>query len=158
VFTITADDLSASNMNVDVDHSEIGKPIITQSSANIQPRCILGTSNPLRGRVEGAQGEVTVFTITADDLSASNMNGKEEVAIKESTWDGSGSRLANPSSPRVALTSNQGVSLALLIHLGVVSPSYVVEGAQGEVTVFTVTADDLSASNMNGKEEVAIKE
>ncbi|KAJ6190386.1 hypothetical protein N7519_000407 [Penicillium mononematosum] len=57
-------------------------------------------SQDFDSRVEGAQGEVTVFTVTADDLSASNMNGKEEVAIKESTWDGSGSYVF----PRHSLT------------------------------------------------------
>jgi alpha-N-arabinofuranosidase len=57
-------------------------------------------SQDFESRVEGAQGEVTVFTVTADDLSASNMNGKEEVAIKESTWDGSGSYVF----PRHSLT------------------------------------------------------
>jgi alpha-N-arabinofuranosidase len=41
-------------------------------------------------RVEGAQGSVTVFTVTADDLLATNMRGKEEVAIQESTWNGEG--------------------------------------------------------------------
>jgi alpha-N-arabinofuranosidase len=44
----------------------------------------------LESRVEGAQGEISVFTVTASDLFVTNMKGKEEVAIQESTWDGSG--------------------------------------------------------------------
>lgn len=44
----------------------------------------------LESRVEGAQGEVSVFTVTATDLAVTNMNGKEEVAIQESSWNGSG--------------------------------------------------------------------
>lgn len=45
----------------------------------------------LESLVEGAKGEVLVFTVTGRDVSATNMNGTEEVAIKESTWGGKGS-------------------------------------------------------------------
>ncbi|KAI5286724.1 hypothetical protein KEM54_006556 [Ascosphaera aggregata] len=42
-------------------------------------------------KVEGVNGnEVQVFTVWAEDVNACNMNGKEEVGVKESTWDGKG--------------------------------------------------------------------
>lgn len=44
----------------------------------------------LESRIEGAHGQVTVFTVTAEDLFATNMKGKEEVAIQESTWNAGG--------------------------------------------------------------------
>ena len=40
--------------------------------------------------VEGVQGEVAVFTVTADSVAATNMKGREEVQVQESTWDSSG--------------------------------------------------------------------
>ncbi|KAB8248130.1 Arabinosidase C [Aspergillus flavus] len=40
--------------------------------------------------IDGASGEVTVFTVTGDSVAATNMKGKEEVAVVESTWDGQG--------------------------------------------------------------------
>lgn len=45
----------------------------------------------LESRVEGAKGEVEVFTVTGADVSVTNMKGKQEVAIQESSWNGSGS-------------------------------------------------------------------
>ena len=42
-------------------------------------------------KVEGVQGAVSVYTVTADDVMATNMKGREEVSIKESAWNGKGS-------------------------------------------------------------------
>lgn len=44
----------------------------------------------IESKVEGVTGEVSVFTVTGADVSVSNMKGKEEVGITESTWDGKG--------------------------------------------------------------------
>jgi alpha-N-arabinofuranosidase len=44
----------------------------------------------LESKVEGATGEVEVFTVTGADVSVTNMKGKEEVAVVESTWSGEG--------------------------------------------------------------------
>ncbi|OJJ49639.1 hypothetical protein ASPZODRAFT_128133 [Penicilliopsis zonata CBS 506.65] len=44
----------------------------------------------LESRVNGVTGEVVVFTVTASSLAACNMNGKQEVGIAESRWDGKG--------------------------------------------------------------------
>lgn len=44
-------------------------------------------------RVEGVQGDVAVFTVTADSVAATNMNGREEVRVQESRWDGKGTYL-----------------------------------------------------------------
>lgn len=41
-------------------------------------------------KVEGAKGPVTVFTVTGADVTVTNMKGKEEVGVKETTWDGQG--------------------------------------------------------------------
>ncbi|KAB8238793.1 alpha-N-arabinofuranosidase [Aspergillus alliaceus] len=40
--------------------------------------------------IDGPAGEVTVFTVTADTVAATNMRGKEEVVVVESTWNGRG--------------------------------------------------------------------
>ncbi|KAJ5131873.1 alpha-L-arabinofuranosidase C [Penicillium atrosanguineum] len=40
--------------------------------------------------VEGAKGDVKVFTVTGADVTVSNMKGSEEVSVKEGTWDGAG--------------------------------------------------------------------
>lgn len=40
--------------------------------------------------IDGPAGEVTVFTVTADNVAATNMKGKEEVVVVESTWNGQG--------------------------------------------------------------------
>ncbi|MCJ1313465.1 hypothetical protein MMC25_007143 [Agyrium rufum] len=41
--------------------------------------------------VEGGKGgEVQVYTVTGEGVNATNMNGKEEVGVQESTWDGKG--------------------------------------------------------------------
>ena len=41
-------------------------------------------------KLEGPAGEVAVFTVTGDSVAACNMNGKQEVGITESKWDGKG--------------------------------------------------------------------
>lgn len=41
-------------------------------------------------KLEGPSGEVAVFTVTGDSVAACNMNGKQEVGITESKWDGKG--------------------------------------------------------------------
>ncbi|CEJ59035.1 Putative Alpha-L-arabinofuranosidase [Penicillium brasilianum] len=41
-------------------------------------------------KVEGVTGDVEVFTVTGEGVAATNMKGKEEVAIQESKWDGQG--------------------------------------------------------------------
>ncbi|RAL11540.1 alpha-N-arabinofuranosidase [Aspergillus homomorphus CBS 101889] len=45
----------------------------------------------LETKVEGPTGQVSVFTVTGDNLAVSNMNGKQEVGITESTWEAKGS-------------------------------------------------------------------
>ncbi|KAJ5086439.1 Glycoside hydrolase superfamily [Penicillium alfredii] len=54
----------------------------------------------LESRVEGVCGDVAVFTVTAADILATNMEGAEEVRVQESTWDGSG----NYAFPKHSLT------------------------------------------------------
>ncbi|PLB40033.1 alpha-N-arabinofuranosidase [Aspergillus candidus] len=44
----------------------------------------------LETQVDGTSGDVRVFTVTADDVSATNMKGKQEVGVLENTWDGRG--------------------------------------------------------------------
>jgi alpha-N-arabinofuranosidase len=44
----------------------------------------------LESVVEGAGGEVTVFTVTGASVAATNMNGAEEVRVEESQWGGKG--------------------------------------------------------------------
>lgn len=46
-----------------------------------------------RTNVEGVvgAGPVTVYTVTGANVSATNMKGKQEVGVQESTWDGKGS-------------------------------------------------------------------
>ncbi|EAW07844.1 alpha-N-arabinofuranosidase [Aspergillus clavatus NRRL 1] len=44
----------------------------------------------IESKFEGAAGEVAVFTVNGDSVSACNMNGKQEVGVTESTWDGKG--------------------------------------------------------------------
>lgn len=39
-------------------------------------------------KVEGVTDSVDVFTVTGGDVTVTNMNGKEEVCVKESAWDG----------------------------------------------------------------------
>jgi alpha-N-arabinofuranosidase len=41
-------------------------------------------------KIDGISGEASVFTVTADNVAATNMKGKEEVDVAESTWDGKG--------------------------------------------------------------------
>ncbi|KAF7585848.1 hypothetical protein BBP40_009970 [Aspergillus hancockii] len=41
-------------------------------------------------KIDGVSGEVSVFTVTGDNVAATNMKGKEEVGVIESTWDGQG--------------------------------------------------------------------
>ena len=41
-------------------------------------------------KIEGVNSHVTVFTVTGADVTVTNMKGKEEVGIKETTWDGQG--------------------------------------------------------------------
>ncbi|PCG91035.1 Glycoside hydrolase, superfamily [Penicillium occitanis (nom. inval.)] len=41
-------------------------------------------------KVEGAKGPVNVFTVTGADVTVTNMKGKEEVGVKETSWDGQG--------------------------------------------------------------------
>lgn len=43
-----------------------------------------------RTKVEGVTGNVAVFTVTGAHVKVTNMKGKQEVGIKESTWDGKG--------------------------------------------------------------------
>lgn len=45
----------------------------------------------IKTQVNGSSGDVRVFTVTAADVSATNMKGKQEVGVLESTWDGQGS-------------------------------------------------------------------
>lgn len=40
--------------------------------------------------LEGCHGVVQAFTVTGPNVRAHNMGGKEEVSMKESTWDGKG--------------------------------------------------------------------
>lgn len=44
----------------------------------------------IESQIEGIIGQVAVFTITGKDVTATNMKGKEEVGVAESTWDGKG--------------------------------------------------------------------
>ena len=54
----------------------------------------------IESKVEGAAGEVAVFTVTAQNVMATNMKGKQEVGVTESTWDGKGTY----TFPRHSLT------------------------------------------------------
>lgn len=45
----------------------------------------------VEARVDGVTGSATVFTVTGANVTVSNMNGKQEVGVAESTWDGKGS-------------------------------------------------------------------
>ncbi|KAL1862076.1 hypothetical protein Plec18167_001143 [Paecilomyces lecythidis] len=56
--------------------------------------------NDIDAKLEGPSGLVSVFTISAGSVSATNMKGKQEVSIKESTWDATGKYLF----PRHSLT------------------------------------------------------
>lgn len=47
----------------------------------------------IEAKIEGVTGETTVFTVTAGDVMASNMKGKQEVGVAESVWDGKGAYL-----------------------------------------------------------------
>lgn len=40
--------------------------------------------------VEGVRGEAKVFTVTGGNVAATNMKGREEVSVLESTWNGMG--------------------------------------------------------------------
>lgn len=40
--------------------------------------------------LEGCHGVVQIFTMTGSNIRVNNMEGKEEVGIKESTWDAKG--------------------------------------------------------------------
>lgn len=42
-------------------------------------------------KVEGILAPANVFTVTAADVTATNMKGNEEVRVQESMWDGKGS-------------------------------------------------------------------
>ncbi|KKK22722.1 hypothetical protein P175DRAFT_0499024 [Aspergillus ochraceoroseus IBT 24754] len=42
-------------------------------------------------KLDGPTGEVTVFTVTGENPTVTNMKGKEEVGISESTWSAQGS-------------------------------------------------------------------
>lgn len=44
----------------------------------------------IESKIEGVAGETAVFTVTAGDVMATNMKGKQEVGITESDWDGKG--------------------------------------------------------------------
>lgn len=41
-------------------------------------------------KVEGVQGAIQVFTVTGEHVMVSNLEGKEEVCVQESSWDGAG--------------------------------------------------------------------
>ena len=41
----------------------------------------------IRSSIDGPSGTVSVFTVTGERVQACNMNGKEEVAVTESTWE-----------------------------------------------------------------------
>ncbi|KAL5361666.1 Arabinosidase C [Aspergillus floccosus] len=41
-------------------------------------------------QLDGPSGEVSVFTVTGENVNVTNMKGKQEVGIVESTWDGKG--------------------------------------------------------------------
>ena len=41
-------------------------------------------------RIEDIPSEVQVYTVTGDSVNVTNMEGKENVGIKESKWDGKG--------------------------------------------------------------------
>lgn len=47
----------------------------------------------IESRIEGVTEPASVFTVTADDVKATNMDGKQEVGITESTWSGKGEYL-----------------------------------------------------------------
>ncbi|CAG8984156.1 hypothetical protein HYALB_00008157 [Hymenoscyphus albidus] len=57
---------------------------VTLAVVNISETQEFGTE------VKGVEGEVKVFTVTGRDITVSNMKGKEEVGVVESTWDGKG--------------------------------------------------------------------
>ena len=48
-------------------------------------------SKDINTNLEGVTGEVAIFTVTGRDVTVTNMKGKQEVSIRESTWDGKGS-------------------------------------------------------------------
>lgn len=45
-------------------------------------------SKSFKASIQGASGPVSVFTVTGSDVTVTNMKGKQEVGIEESTWDG----------------------------------------------------------------------
>ena len=54
----------------------------------------------IESKIEGVTGETAVFTVTAGDVMATNMKGKQEVGVSESVWFGNGTYLF----PRHSLT------------------------------------------------------
>lgn len=47
-------------------------------------------SKDIESKIEGVSGQTSVFTVTAGDVMATNMKGKQEVGVTESVWDGKG--------------------------------------------------------------------
>lgn len=57
-------------------------------------------SNDIETKVEGVTGEAAIFTVTAQDVMATDMKGKQEVGVAESTWNEKGAYLLS----RLSLT------------------------------------------------------
>ena len=76
--------------------------IVTVAVVNISE------TEDISASLAGAGKDVTVYTVSGPNVQASNKEGKEEVAIKESKWDGSSGKFTFPKHSMTMLRWETG--------------------------------------------------